>query len=1051
MGETNRRIVKSNVNLLGEVGRILAITLVLTLVVGLNWATTAWAADIGGVYIGNSPADDGKDNATISQIGGNVIIYNVSDPTYGANPQGNTVIVNGTVSDDYMAVVGGANFTANSHLNTVIVNGTGHLNGTVFGGVAVGNFNATNNTVLVNTSGGVSANGANFGDVFGGTVVSGVSANNTVTFINGTIERNLVGGSTIGNGTVRDNEVIINALDEAKVHDVFGALSNASGSNLLGNNVTIYNGTILSNVKGAWMEGDNGTISNNKVLIYNGSIAFNVFGGDNNVTSANPTNVTYNKVEIHGGIIGDNITGGRSGSGRADYNTVDIDDSTDSVQTSRTNTNIFGGFSHNGSVTGNNVTIHTQDVLQANNISGGWSDATTHSVSVKENKVNVSNVNASHVIGGYSGNGTVSQNQVIVENTNASDSISGGISQYGTVEKNEVQVTSSEAEVILGGGSLNGDVKENKVYITGSNITQSVYGGDSVKGDVSSNEVYIESSSVLDRVSGGWTDNGSATSNSAEIKNSDVKNAFGGYTLNGSAYSNEVSIANSNFTEVFGGYSNATGDAYSNEVFVSSGSVGDNVTGGYSRVGSATGNKVTLSGSPNITGYVLGGLVGTPGTGIDNRTGNRLVLDQYDPTGTPVINTVANFQYYDYILPQSVASGFVALNAQNIDIGDQATVSVDIYGGSYLDVGDNITLMQSATAIQGNLSQTEIEGDDGFFFKTGYNLSIVNNALVAEVISAPVPTDRTKSLTETAAARLAFLNQAQDYVADQGLTLAKARAATEGGIGVFAGVSGGKSRYETGSHVDLTGVNALIGVSMGNFFDQNRLTVGVFGEFGGGSYDSHTPVRGGAVDAEGDVSYAGAGLMARYDIESSGGTLYLEASGRAGHSNADYRATNVRIGGRRPKYQTSGTYVGAHMGAGYDFRATEEANVDVFFKYLWTRQFGSDQKVLGQRFTLEDADSSRIKTGTRVTYNYTDFIKPYIGGSYIYEFDGETDARVRGLNLPNADLEGSSGTGELGITLLSDDTIPISLDLGVQGHFGKRSGASGSVDIKYEF
>jgi hypothetical protein len=40
---------------------------------------------------------------------------------------------------------------------------------------------------------------------------------------------------------------------------------------------------------------------------------------------------------------------------------------------------------------------------------------------------------------------------------------------------------------------------------------------------------------------------------------------------------------------------------------------------------------------------------------------------------------------------------------------------------------------------------------------------------------------------------------------------------------------------------------------------------------------------------------------------------------------------------------------------------------------------------------------------------------------------------------------------ELGINLMSDDTIPISLDAGVQGYFGIRRGMSGTLEVKYEF
>lgn len=55
--------------------------------------------------------------------------------------------------------------------------------------------------------------------------------------------------------------------------------------------------------------------------------------------------------------------------------------------------------------------------------------------------------------------------------------------------------------------------------------------------------------------------------------------------------------------------------------------------------------------------------------------------------------------------------------------------------------------------------------------------------------------------------------------------------------GLAAG--GGKSRYSTGSHVDVEGVSMLAGLPLGNDVGLGRLTLGVFFEGGWGSYDSH--------------------------------------------------------------------------------------------------------------------------------------------------------------------------------------------------------------------
>ncbi|MDR1395902.1 MAG: autotransporter outer membrane beta-barrel domain-containing protein, partial [Deltaproteobacteria bacterium] len=431
--------------------------------------------------------------------------------------------------------------------------------------------------------------------------------------------------------------------------------------------------------------------------------------------------------------------------------------------------------------------------------------------------------------------------------------------------------------------------------------------------------------------------------------------------------------------------------------------------------------------------------------------------DQFNPNQEVYnIDTVKDFEFYYFNLPNSVSDGFVALNATNIDLGTNATIlPIDVEGGpSLLTLGSQITLVNATNPIVGNFANIDerIEGQMGIFFLYDYLVyEDTDGSIKAAVVAAPRINNQVKAITEASAARLAFVNQGQDFIAERGIELAKARAATENGIGVFAAVSGGKSRYDTGSHVDVSGASTLFGVSMGNYFDQNRLTVGVFGEFGFGSYESHTPAQAIDIDAEGDLSYVGGGLMARYDIQSSAGTLYLEGSGRIGNAKTEFIAKNVRVANRRPSYKTSGTYVGAHAGVGYDMQVTEESDIDVYFKYLWNKQNGGDERLSGVPFTLEDATSSRIRTGARLNYSYNDFIIPYVGGAYMYEFNGETDARAFGLNLPNADLKGSSAMAELGIKLLNSDTVPVSLDAGVQGYFGNRRGMSGSLDLKYEF
>ena len=69
----------------------------------------------------------------------------------------------------------------------------------------------------------------------------------------------------------------------------------------------------------------------------------------------------------------------------------------------------------------------------------------------------------------------------------------------------------------------------------------------------------------------------------------------------------------------------------------------------------------------------------------------------------------------------------------------------------------------------------------------------------------------------------------------------------------------------------------------------------------------------------------------------------------------------------------------------------------------------------------------------------------------VYEFDGEARATTNGFDIDRPDLKGSTGIGELGITLTPSSSIPVSLDLGVQGYVGRREGVSGTLQLQWKF
>ncbi|MDR1946161.1 MAG: hypothetical protein LBQ51_03205, partial [Desulfovibrio sp.] len=72
--------------------------------------------------------------------------------------------------------------------------------------------------------------------------------------------------------------------------------------------------------------------------------------------------------------------------------------------------------------------------------------------------------------------------------------------------------------------------------------------------------------------------------------------------------------------------------------------------------------------------------------------------------------------------------------------------------------------------------------------------------------------------------------------------------------------------------------------------------------------------------------------------------------------------------------------------------------------------------------------------GGRFTFAVNEHVAPYVGAAYEYEFSGEAKATTYGRSIDAPDLTGSTGAGEIDVTLIGGEEAPLSLDLGVQGY-----------------
>ena len=238
----------------------------------------------------------------------------------------------------------------------------------------------------------------------------------------------------------------------------------------------------------------------------------------------------------------------------------------------------------------------------------------------------------------------------------------------------------------------------------------------------------------------------------------------------------------------------------------------------------------------------------------------------------------------------------------------------------------------------------------------------------------------------------------------------------------------------------------IAGLAQKTTVDNGVWHLGAFFENGHSNYSTHNDGVDGAVRGDGDATYNGGGILARFDSASG---MYGEASMRAGIIKNKFGgfAYNGGIG----SYEDRSTYYGAYLGLGQQRQLSKNTSLDIYGKYFYIHQQGSDFEVLGEQVTTAAVKSSRMQIGGRLTKQVTADVSYYGGVAWEYEFDGAADMAVAGADLAAPSLKGSSGIVEMGIRLKPSKTGKITLDLGAQGHFGKRRGFSGGLQINYSF
>ena len=1018
------------------------------------------------IFAGYTDATGVVDNNTLTLNGGTTTVLVAGGASSkGASVSNNHVIMDGsaTASDIAGGFIFGEAGQGAADGNSITISGTSTVNSSAYGGlVDVGNGSATNNVTtisgdanVVEAGGGATQAGTAKGNklvINGGTVQRGYGGlsmhgsvkQNTVEMSGGTVADQIIGGRSKYSDTdpnavsVSDNQVTITGGTVEK--DVFGGAADTAG-NVTGNVVTMSGeGT---NVKENLVGGlsNSGDASGNTVNLNGGSVGKIVFGG--NATNGR---ADRNVINVTGGSVGGNIIAGQANKG-TDKNEVHVSGGTINGQ-------ITGGYSIDSASTNNTVTV--KNVTVTGNITSGY-------VEKSEN-------------GEVSGN--AEGNSLTISDSATVNQVTSGYTQYGSASNNTLLVTSNATvnTFAVAGVSENGNVSGNSLTINGgAHLADYGVGGKTLIGDATNNSVSIEDATIDGNVYGGVTSNGNATNNLITLTGGNVKIAgtvYGGFFDGEVRSSADVFTGNTlnlnHFRGELGGIENVQNynwvlpkDVVNNETLV-------HITGD---------NPVNLA---NTTHKVA----------IDN-DGNRLTVGDkitlIDKTANAPKSTMevkqGNFLIYDMKAEQS-GSGYV-LTAQNSQAvkeehsgdsnnagsnGGENTVdnSGNTGGNNGADSNQNNGNGSGDTSNTGNSHNGSIGGTNNTGNTTHGGQGGSGNRELAGRLNP-----QTKAFSEGRAASLGFLNQGADLIANAGIRAARSSVA-EGGnnpwqmnLMPFFVIDGSSNRYKTGSHADVDGFNMAVGLATGfELADKHPVTLGAFFEYGRGTYDtSNSFANYASVHGDGDTHYTGGGVLGRIDFAGTGlglvnkldagqaDGLYAEASFRAGHLDTDFDTDDL-LGefGEGSDYDSGADYYGLHGGVGYVMNFDERNSLDVYGRYFWTKIDSETVDVGRDRLHFDEADSSRLRIGTRYTMIYNQQLKPYVGIAYDHEFDGEVAARAYGLKLDKPSLEGDTGIFEAGISMKPVSTIDaLSVDVSGQGFIGRREGGGGGLKIKYQF
>ncbi|MDR1835380.1 MAG: autotransporter outer membrane beta-barrel domain-containing protein [Fusobacteriaceae bacterium] len=898
--------------------------------------------------------------------------------------------------------------------------------------------------------------------------------NNAVTVTGG--QMTYVYGGWATDGTAHDNTVRITGGEMGTIQGGAGIYGSSH------NTVSIENAKAVAVYGGRTCWGD---FTENTVEIKSGAFSGPIVGAtqykSSNGSQANSwAHAINNGVTIHGGTFGASIYGASVTRGFASDNSVTITGGNVQNQVAGNYTGIIGAY-----VRESEPDATGPDKVERNSVK----------ISGSETRIDVTNsVGTGSIIGGKTDEAGAMKNEVSITGVNDKGSVKAnyiyGAYAAGDVLENKVTIEDSSVEgKIIGAESTAGSAKDNHVSVVGpARLSGDVYGARGYSGEVTGNSVTLSGDTeITGSLYGGYADDGNAEYNSVRLEGTNGK---------------IIEIG-----DVEGG-SSVKGDAKNNSVYLKGDfHVAGSLIGGSVCDGEASGNLVSLEGNIRIDADLVGGF-SIQGLSADNTL--EIKSENIQVGG---LYGFQNLHFYFSESVRNGAVMIKAENnaSNEVDItGSQAKI---FFSGDQtpLNAGERVILIDTEGGLTGDPitdDNRQITARLGVSLDYDFILSYDDNEdkkqLIASLLKVsdsgsgeqdpnptpdpgltpdpdptpdpelpdpddpkepshdpePAPAVRVnpqmKAFSEGYLAGMTYLRRAGDLLAGSGsAAMAEALAVDSDRIGWTPFVIGGGNSmtHKTGSSVRTQGTALLAGLAVGKEGKSGLQAIGgAFLEGGRGHYSTDNSfANAAAVEGKGKSDYVGGGLMGRLNLPSrTSAHAYLQGSLRGGRIRINYDSRTLKDAlGQVAAYRTKSAYSGAHAGLGCAVELSDKTTLDLRADYLWTRMSGADVRLTtGDPIKFKAVNSNRIRIGGRLT---TDggAVKPYAGLAFEHEFAGTSRAVTNGHKITAPSLKGNTIVGEAGFRI-TPEKAPLTVDLGIQVHGGKRHGVTGDVRFTYK-